>query len=159
MTLASNPPAVVVDASACVAFSSDEPINGALVTAALQDYAANGWIFHAPNILVAAGLFALCRKHAAGLLNDAEHARAITDFLALMSNVRCTEGGDVQLAARAEELRTGYGCSRSADGLYLALAERLATAGQVELLTLDRGMAAQAVGCSPSIVVRVLSVP
>jgi predicted nucleic acid-binding protein len=148
-----------LDASACVAFSSDEPIYAALVTAALQDYSVNGWSFHAPNILVAEGLFALCRKHSTGLLNDAEHARAITDFLALMSNIQCTEGGDVGLAARAEELRTGYGCSRSADGLYLVLAERLAVAGPVELLTLDRGMAAQAVGCRPPIVVRVLAVP
>jgi predicted nucleic acid-binding protein len=159
MIPSSNPPSVVLDASVCVAVSADEPVYGVLVTAALQDYSATGWTFYAPNVVVSEGLFGLCRKHTSGLLTDEQYSRAIAYFLALLSNIRSVEGGDIALAARAEELRSGFGCSRSADGLYIALTERLAIQGQAELLTLDRGMETQAAAAAPTVVVRLLTAP
>ena len=58
------------------------------------------------------------------------------DYMALIA---VPNNGDASLLPRAEEIRSGYGCSRSADGLYIALAEELAKSGTAELLTFDKG--------------------
>lgn len=159
MIPANNRLQVVLDASACVALIANEPATGALVLATLQAYSATGWTFWGPNVLVSEVLYALCRKHANGLLTDVEHIQAVSDFQTLLRNIQSTPGGDFELAARAEELRAGFGCSRSADGFYIALAERLAIQGQTELLTLDRGIEAQAAVGAPTVVVRLIIAP
>ncbi len=63
---------------------------------------------------------------------------------------------DSVLILRAEQIRLNYGCSRSADSLYIALTEHLATVGPAELLTFDAGLKKQAAPTS-SIIVRVLA--
>lgn len=58
------------------------------------------------------------------------------------------------LVTRAVEIRKTYGCSRSSDSLYIALAESLAGNHSVEIFTLDAGMTNQAAKNAPSVVVR-----
>jgi len=59
---------------------------------------------------------------------------------------------------RAEEIRGSYGCSRSADGLYIALAEELATTRPTELVTFDAAMPSHVAATAPTVTVR-LPVP
>ena len=67
-----------------------------------------------------------------------------------------TPDDETDLVKRAVEIREGYSCSRSSDGLYLAMAEDLAKTHTVELFTLDRGMINQAAKNAPTVKVRVL---
>jgi predicted nucleic acid-binding protein len=68
-------------------------------------------------------------------------------------------GGDAAPAYRAEQIRGSYGCSRSADGLYIALAEKLAQANLTELVTFDAGMQQQSAVAAPNVTVRLLVAP
>src|SRR5271166_3204870 len=52
--------------------------------------------------------------------------------------------------------RSGYGCSRSADGIYIALAEDLTARGTAELVTFDTGMPNQVAANAPAVTVRLL---
>jgi predicted nucleic acid-binding protein len=70
--------------------------------------------------------------------------------------IRMPSGGDASLLVRAEEVRSGYGCSRSTDGLYIALAEELARQCPVEILTLDEGYINQVANNAPSVKVNLL---
>ena len=100
-------------------------------------------------------MFALCHKLAAGVLTEAEHEKAVESFLNLMKNIT-TPDDETELVERAVEIRESYGCSRSSDGLYIALAEDLAKTRTVELLTFDRGMVNQSAKNAPTVTIKVL---
>ncbi len=73
-----------------------------------------------------------------------------------MNSVLPPPSGDKRLIRRAEQIGAGYGCSRSADGIYLALAEQLSQTMPTILLTFDTGMPNQAAKNAPSVNVQVL---
>lgn len=103
-------------------------------------------------------LYVLCTKRQAAALTDAEHADAISDFITLMGGVEPPPLGEVSLISRAEAIRLNYGCSRSSDSIYLALAEQLAEERKVEVVTFDAGYENQAKAHSPAVEVKVLAV-
>ncbi len=119
-------------------------------------HAQAGSAFYAPGVIVGECLFVLCKKCEDKALSTAEHAAAVSDLATYMGMILPPPQGDRSLIARAEQLRNVYGCSRSADGLYLALTEELAGAGPAELLTFDAGIESQARTNAPSVVVRLL---
>src|SRR5580692_4541546 len=124
--------AVVIDASVaiCAREAGHEPkANAELLRYSRQDFA-----FYAPGAIVAETLYVLCGKLQQGLITPAEHARAIFDFESLMNNVLPPPEGEASIIGRAEAIRSGYGCSRSADGIYMALAESLTRAGHTVIL-------------------------
>jgi predicted nucleic acid-binding protein len=92
---------------------------------ALEDAAINGVAFFAPDILIAEVLFILCNKYQNGLLTDTQYQDAIEDFRDQMSVIFPAPDGETSLITRAVEIRNGYGCSRSSDSIYIALAEEL----------------------------------
>ncbi|MGH9752972.1 MAG: hypothetical protein ACREA2_09325 [Blastocatellia bacterium] len=73
-----------------------------------------------------------------------------------MTLISTPASGDAPLIRRAKEIQSGYGCSRSADSLYIALTEALASSGAAELLTLDAGFINQAAKNAPSVKVNLL---
>lgn len=158
MTASSPPKYAVIDASALIGFCATEPDKYAKVHAALQQYQVDGTILYAPHLIVMEALFVLCKKLQEGILAATDHALTLASLQSMLSVMLHTPNGDASLIARAETFRSGYGCSRSADTLYLALAEELSKQGQVELLTFDTGQEAMAVQYLPQITVQLLTV-
>jgi predicted nucleic acid-binding protein len=132
-TSASNPPSLVIDSNVLIALCAREADKYAVADAELTRLAQAGYQFFAPGVLIAECLFVLCKKLQDGSLSPADHTSAIANFCTYVGMVLPPPHGDRTLVARAEQIRSGYGCSRSADGLYLALAEELATVGVAEL--------------------------
>ncbi len=150
--------AVVIDANVLIAICAKEQDKFAKADAAFNDYALRGWLFFAPGVAVAETLYILCGKAQAGALTPAEHdtaIRVLQNYLALISP---PPRGDFSLIARAEAVRESYGCSRSADGLYIALAEELAQSGVAELLTFDQGLVNQVAKNAPTVKVNLLTI-
>jgi len=148
--------AVVIDANVLISLCTKEPLTFPQANNAFNDYAQKGWTYHAPNVIVAEAMFVMCRKLQDGQLTDIEHAESIEflrDYLALIT---MPSAGDASLLPRAEEVRSGYGCTRSADGLYIALAEELAKQGPAEILTFDVGYVNQVAKNAPSVKVNLL---
>ena len=87
-----------------------------------------------------------------------EHAQAILTFETLMVNILPPPGGEVSLISRAEAIRTNYGCSRSADGIYVALAEILAQSMPTVILTFDQNMQYQITRNAPTVTAQVLTI-
>ena len=100
-------------------------------------------------------VFALYQKFAAGVLTEIEYEKAVETFLDLMKNIS-TPSSETDLVKRAVEVRQSYGCSRSSDGFYIALAEDLAKTRTVEIVTFDKGMINQAAKNAPTAAVKVL---
>jgi len=150
---------VVIDASVVIPLCSREAQTYAVALAQMRLYQSSGAVAYGPGVLVAEALFGLCRKLANGVLTPEQHGRAIRHLQVRMRGILPPPNGDASLTARAEEIRGSYGCSRSADGLYIALAEQLAQTGPAELVTFDAGMATQAAAVAPSVVVRLLVIP
>lgn len=153
----SKPPAVALDATFVIAYCAKEPGRHAKADAELKNYAKNGWEFFAPGVLIAESLFVFCRKLMAGQLTPAEHAQAVLSLEMLMRAVLPTPNGDWSLIARAEQIRGASGCSHSADGIYVALAEELAKTRTTEIVTFDAGMEAQAKKNCPTLSVKLLT--
>ena len=65
---------------------------------------------------------------------------------------------DATLIKRAFEIQQSYGCSRSADSIYIALAEHLAKTRTVEIVTFDGGLVNQAAKNAPTVKINVLPV-
>lgn len=158
-TPVSSAGSLVVDASVVVAVTTLEMGSYPVALAQMQRYQRDGWVAYAPGVIVSECLFALCRKLETGILTPAMHARAIRRLRSTLAIILPPPSGDASLAWRAEQIRSGYGCSRSADGLYIALAEQLAQTGPAELVTFDAGMPSQAAATAPSVVVRLLVIP
>lgn len=155
MSQPNNPGAVVVDANILISICAKEPSHTTAETA-LADYATRSFTFHAPNAIVPEFLYVLCQKLQSGLLTEAECEMAIRAFKRQMSPISTPPGGDASLIDRAKEIQSGYGCSRSADCLYIAFAEELAKSGATELLTFDKGVVNQAAKHAPSVKVNLL---
>ena len=149
--------AVVVDANIAIAMCAKEDKKEAVAAAEIARYSSRGCDFYAPGVIVTETLYILCQQLQSGLLTPAEHAQAVGDFDILMSRVLPPPRGDASLIKRAEELRAGYGCSRSADGVYIALAEQLAQTMTTTLLTFDKALSAQVAANSPTIKVHLLT--
>jgi predicted nucleic acid-binding protein len=130
-------PAVVVDANVSIAVCAREQDKLATAEAAINDYAAKGWTFYAPNVIVGEVLFALCKKLQDGSLTQTDYDDAVESFSEQMQMILPPPGGEASLIARAKEIRSGYGCSRSSDSIYIALTEELTKRGSAEFLTFD----------------------
>jgi predicted nucleic acid-binding protein len=153
---ASNSPGLIMDANILIALCSKEVDKYSVADAELIRYAQSGYQSYAPGVIIAECLYALCKKLGDGSLSPADHASAVADLCTYMGMILPPPHGDRSLVARAKQIRSGYGCSRSADGLYLALAEELAAAGKAELLTFDTGLPNQAKANAPSVSVTLL---
>jgi len=155
-TPASNTGAVVLDANVLIAVCAKEQDKAATAEAALADYAARGWRYFAPGVVISETLFVLCGKLQSGAITAAEHQIGIRSLIAYMSVTFPPPSGDAALIARAEQIRSGYGCSHSADGIYIALAEELSQSGATELLTFDADLPKQAARNAPTVKVNLL---
>ncbi|HEY6328727.1 MAG TPA: type II toxin-antitoxin system VapC family toxin [Blastocatellia bacterium] len=151
------PPAVVVDANVLISVCSNEPT---LTTAAgaLAAYALAGSTFYAPGIVVAEVLYVLCVKVQSNVLSPTQYDNAIVIFEDQMKAISLVPHGDASLIGRAKEIQAGYGCSRSADGLYIALAEALTKLGPAELVTFDRGIVNQSAKHATGVKVNLLPI-
>ncbi len=159
MTSPSNlPSAVVLDATIAVSISAKEKTTQAKANEEVTRYLSQGCTFFAPGVLVSETLFALCRM----LENDktltvTEHAQAIENFHTMLSFILPPPQGEISLVLRAEAIRGTYTCYRSADALYIALAEELSATRPTILLTLDEGIKNQAAANAPGINVQVVT--
>ena len=93
-----------------------------------------------------------------GKLTAAQYEKAVEDFNDYMAVILTPPAGDVPFIKRASEIRKSYGCSRTSDAIYIALAEELSQNGSVELLTFDAGMVNQAAKNAQSVKVNLLPV-
>jgi predicted nucleic acid-binding protein len=147
--------AVVVDVNILISICTKEPSNST-ADAALSTYASQGAVFHAPNVIVAEFLYVLCQKLENGILTETEYEKAFTAFKKQMAATCTPPNGDMPLLDRARQIQSGYGCSRSADCLYIAYAEELAKTGAAELLTFDKGAINQVAKHAPAVKVNLL---
>ena len=106
--------------------------------------------------MVAEVIFVLCQKLADGSLTQPEYEKAIDVFGDYLKGIELSPNGEDSLLKRAVEIRQGYGCSRSSDGLYLALAEELAKTYDTEIATFDKGFINQAAKNAPTVKVNLL---
>lgn len=156
--MSSNPLAVVIDANILIAICSNEQDTHPIASAALDDYDLRGFTFFSPNVVIAEVLYVLCLKANQNLLTAIQHQKAIQDFINYLKAINPPPNGEASLVTRAEEIRHGYGCSRTSDGLYIALAEQLSASWRVEILTFDNGYTNQAANNAPTVQVNVLTV-
>ena len=152
-----NASAVVVDANVLVSLCAKEVGKYPVALAQIRQYASAGCVFYAPGVLIAECLYALCRQLASQLLAPADHAIAVQTLDNYLQSIQPPPFGDSALMRRAEEVRGSYGCSHSADGLYIALAEALSVGGAAELVTFDVDLRKQALANAPTVSVRLLS--
>lgn len=148
--------AVVIDGSVAIAISASETGRDQKASAELVRYATADYAFYAPGVIVAETLYVLCGKLQQGLLTLAEHAQAVSDFQTLMTKILPPPSGEAAIILRAEAMRSGYGCSRSADGIYIALAEELTKSMPTVVLTFDQSMGKQAASHAPTVNVELL---
>ena len=146
---------VIPDANILIALCAKEP-KQSKAEKALETYANDGWEFYAPNIIVAEVLYILCQKHQGGTLTDKAYEEAVDNFQDQMKAIKTIS--DADLIKRAFEIQQSYGCSRSADSIYIALAEHLAQSNTVEIVTFDGGLVNQAAKNAPTVKVNVLPV-
>jgi predicted nucleic acid-binding protein len=151
-------PKVTLDACFVIGYCAKEQNKYAKAKDQLEQYAKDGWEFFAPGVLIAESLYVFCRKKLEGSLTQDEYDKAVQSLDALMKAVKPPPSGDASLIVRAEQIRVNYGCGRSADSIYLALAEILTTLGTAELVTFDGGMDNQAKANVPSVKVNLLTV-
>ncbi len=138
MTPSSKPGAAVIDSSVLIAICSKET-SAETARQAIADYAAAGWTFFAPGVIVAEALFVLCRKQSDGLLSATDYGQAVILLKKHLSPILPPPNGDAALIDRASEIRQGDSCAHSTDCIFIALAEQLAKAGDpVEILTFDK---------------------
>ncbi len=153
----SPPPAVVLDASIAVAVTAKEATEPK-VSAEINRYLAGGYEFFAPGVIVAETLYVLCGKlENEKTLSPADHSKAVLGFHKLMGLLLPPPDGEISLVLRAEAIRGSYTCRRSADGLYIALAEWLTQTRPTVLLTLDVDMPKQAAKNAPTVKVQLIS--
>ena len=148
--------ALVVDANIAIALFAKEAGRHPKATAELRAFTAQGYVFYAPGVIISETLYVLCGKARDGTLSPADHATAVTDFALFMSGVIPPPNGDSSLISRAAGMNSGYGCSRSSDSIYLALAEELTSTLPTEVLTFDADLPNQAARNAPTVTVRLL---
>ena len=148
---------IVLDSSFLIAYCAKETGRFETATSELARFADEKRALFAPAVAATESLFALCRKLYEGALTPAEHTSAIETLVLLLSCVHLHPDGDFLLTERAEQIRAGYGCSRSADGIFIALCEELTRHGQSEIATFDESLHLQAARNAPTVVVHTLS--
>lgn len=148
--------AVVLDANAAISITAKETAREANAKTALAQYLNSGYLIFAPGVIVSETLYALRNQLMNGLLTPSDHGQAVLDFDMLMKNVFPPPNGDVSLILRADQICAGYGASRSADSLYIALAEELVQICPTYLLTFDRDLPKQAARNAPDVRVHLL---
>ena len=148
---------IVIDANVAIAVVAREVAKEAQARAALAYYSSNGYLSFAPGVIVSETLFVLCGQEQRLLLSPSEYAQAVTEFHAFMVGVLPPPNGEASLILRADQIRAGYGCSRSADALYIALAEELSQTYTTRLLTFDQGVPRQAARHAPLVTVHRLT--
>ena len=153
---APSPGALVLDANVVIALVSGEVGRDALVTAEITRYGSLGYQLFAPGVLIAETLYVLCGKLNSGSLGPTDHAAAVAVFQRTMTTVLPPPSGDATLIQRAEQISSGYGCSRSADGIYIALAEELERTRPTVLLTFDKEIPKQAAKQASTVTVQLL---
>ena len=149
-------PCVVLDASLIIALCAKEPRRFDTAKAEVENHAQAGGLFYAPNVIVGETLYVLRRKLRDGDLTDIEHAQAVQSFYVRMTAVLPPPGGEVSLILRADAICTGLGPGRSADALYVALAEELSRTYETRLLTFDQGMSNEVARHAPDVTVHLL---
>jgi predicted nucleic acid-binding protein len=154
--MANSTGAVVVDANVLIATVTFEQGRDAAATRELSGYTARGYELYAPGVVFAEALFVICNKLQRGNLTATEHSAALQMLETIAPTISPPPSGDSSLIRRAEQIRASYGCSRSADGLYIALAEELAQSRPTVILTFDQGMPAQIAKNAPSVTVKLL---
>ena len=154
---AANQGVVVVDANVAIALAAREVAKEAQARAALTYYSNSGYVLFAPGVIVSETLFVLCGKEQQRLLSPPEYAQAIVDFHAFMVGVLPPPNGEASLILRADQIRGSYGCGRSADAIYIALAEELSQTHTTRLLTFDQGLPNQAARNAPLVSVHLLT--
>ena len=157
MSPPNDPPAVVVDASILVALCAREARGYAAARQQMRQYAHSGFVAYAPNVMIAETLYALCQKLQNARITPEQHARFIRHLRVRMRGILPPPLGEAVLIERAEQIRGSYGCTRSADSLYIALAEHLAQTRRTEFVTLDTAIPAWAASAAPSVTVRLLT--
>lgn len=148
--------AIVTDASFAIAICAKETGTEQIALAELRRYTALAYEFFAPGVLVSETLYVLCGKAADGTLKPTDHAQAVLDLETFLASISSPPHGDATLVERAEAIRGGYSCRRSADGFYIALAEQLTQTRPTTLLTFDKELPKQAARHAPSVTVKVL---
>jgi predicted nucleic acid-binding protein len=152
----SNPLAVVIDANVLIAICARETGTYPVASAQMRLYETAGSTLYAPGVLIAETLFGLCRQLQNGIMTAVQHRQTISRLIAGMQSIHPPPTGDASLVLRAEQIRGSYGCSRSADGLDIALAEQLGQSRLTELVTFDAQMQAQSAVAAPGVMVRLL---
>ena len=158
MSQPSNLQAIVIDANVLIAVCARERDRLAAAEAAINDYAAKGYLFYAPNVIVGEVLFVLCKKLQDGSLTRIDYDDAMESFAEQMRVILPPPGGEASLIARAKEIRSGYGCSRSSDSLYIALTEELTKSGPAEFLTFDGDTVNQIAKNAPTVKVNLVPI-
>jgi len=148
---------VVMDANIMIALCAKEPLRFVALTAEVENYARAGSLFYAPNIIVGESLYALRRKLTDGVLSATEYAQSVSDFQVFMRSAFPPPTSEASLVLRADQICDGYGCSRSADALYIALAEELSQTYTTRLLTFDQGLPKQATHHAPLVTIHLLT--
>ena len=148
----------VLDASFLVAFAANEIDKGATAEAELDRCTAAGMRFYAPGVAFAESLYVLCQKRLSGELTPPEYEIALERFVEITTGISPPPSDDATLVPRSIEIGEGYGCSRTNDLFYIALAEELTAAGPTEIITFDAGMKKQANAKAPTVAVRLLTV-
>ncbi len=152
-----NAGALVLDASSAVAIVAKEGSREVKARAAITNYTSNGFLLFAPGVIVSEALYALCNREQNRLLTPQNYAQSLLDLQTLMTTVFPPPNGESSLIQRAVQIRASYGCSRSADALYIALAEELSQTYTTRLLTFDQGIPNQAARNAPSVNVHLLT--
>jgi predicted nucleic acid-binding protein len=152
------PGAVVIDASVVVAICAKEARREPVALAELSQYSSQGYEFYAPGVLVSETLYVLCGKEQNGTLTTADYQQAIIELDSIATGLLPPPEGEGALVIRSAAIRVGYGCSRSADSIYIALAETLAQKRQTVLITFDQGIPKHAATNAPTVIVKVLKV-
>ncbi len=162
MTAPSSPPplpdAVVVDANVVIAICAKEGGREPLALAELAHYSRQGCEFYAPGVLVSEALYVLCGKEQDGTLLSPDYLKAILELESIAAGLLPPPNGEAALVVRSAEIRAGYGCSRSADSIYIALAEALSLERTTVLLTFDKGVSNHVKTNPPTVVVKTLIV-
>lgn len=148
--------AVVPDANVLIALCARETDKLQTAENAFDDYIAKGYEFFAPSVLVAEVIFVLCQKLADGSLTQIEYEKSVKTFKFYLGFISLSPNGEAALLDRAVEIRTGYGCSRSSDSLYIALAEELAKTYDIEVATFDKGFINQSAKNAPTVKINLL---
>lgn len=158
MSQPSKADAVVIDANVAIAICAREQNKQTTAENALAYYSAKGWDFYAPGVIVSEVMYVLCQKLQDCSLTVALYEKAVENFHDQAINLLPPPNGEASLIKRAKEIRQSYGCSRSSDSLYIALAEELAIYGAVELLTFDKGFLNQSAKNAPTVKVNLLPI-